>query len=114
MMIHRPFRGLQNGPVRAKKACDETGWRTSQPPGRTKMGMETLHKAALAAGFVMVPPEDEPFVAGAGYEQADETKDNLPAISSPRRASAARDAMIAAAGWIKDHLPVASGGRAPA
>lgn len=75
------------------------------------MGMETLHKAASAAGFAMAPPEDDPPVAhdDVGVVRGSQ----LPVIASWHRPSTARDVLAAAAGWIRGHLPL-TGGRAPA
>jgi hypothetical protein len=84
------------------------------------MGIETLQKAALAAGFVMATPDDEP-LRDVTYADAAEEAWQPPtgqwlvplAHAQPRRASA-RDAMATAAAWVRDHLPTMMGGRAPA
>ena len=51
------------------------------------MSIERLHRAALAAGFAMAPPDDEP---GAELDGATRRADvpaasNLPAVVSPVR-----------------------------
>lgn len=82
------------------------------------MGIESLHKAALAAGFAMATPDDDPpvetrhpapdpdeFVQPAGQWR--------PLFGSMHMRGGTRDAILGAVGWIRDHLP-AVGGRAPA
>ena len=83
------------------------------------MGIETLQKAALAAGFVMAAPDDDP-PADEMFADGDEdvwqpAKGQwlVPSISAPPRRAGPRDAMVSAAAWIRDHLPL-MGGRAPA
>jgi hypothetical protein len=80
--------------------------------GRTTMGMETLNKAASAAGFAMAPPEDEP---PATHDDVRVVRggSQLPMLAPWHRPSTARDVLTAAAGWIRGHLPL-TGGRAPA
>lgn len=83
------------------------------------MGIETLQKAALAAGFVMATPDDDP----PGDElYADSTENDwqlatgrslVPLSEVPSRRAGARESLATAAAWIKDRLSM-NGGRAPA
>ena len=81
------------------------------------MGIETLQKAALAAGFVMATPDDDPpgeeIFAAADEEVWQPASGQWLLASGPSRRSVARDTMASAAAWIRDHLPQ-MGGRAPA
>lgn len=82
------------------------------------MGIETLQKAALAAGFVMAAPDDAPpaeeLFADAGEAWQPGTGQWLvPAHGPAPRRPAMRDAMTSAAAWLREHLPL-MGGRAPA
>jgi hypothetical protein len=78
------------------------------------MGIESLQKAALAAGFAMATPDDDPpmqtHAAVADVQWARWRPAFLGTAPGP---GGARDAIVAAVGWMKDHLP-AAGGRAPA
>lgn len=82
------------------------------------MGIETLQKAALAAGFVMATPDDDPPVEPM-FDEADEGNSYsaqgqwLVALPhTPAKRASARDQMASAMSWIRDHLPLM--GRAPA
>lgn len=82
------------------------------------MGIETLQRAALAAGFVMATPDDDPPPADAFADteqdlwQPAQGQWLVPlAHMSPKRSNP-RDAMVTAAAWLRDHLPLM--GRAPA
>ena len=83
------------------------------------MGIETLQKAALAAGFVMATPDDEPSRDATYADAAEEAWQPaagrwlVPLANVPPRRASARDAVASAAAWIRDHLPM-TGGRAPA
>ncbi len=83
------------------------------------MGIETLQKAALAAGFVMATPDDEPLQDVTHADAAEEAWQPasgrwlVPLANVPPRRASARDAVASAAAWIRDHLPM-TGGRAPA
>jgi len=81
------------------------------------MGIETLQKAALAAGFVMATPDDDP-PAELMFDEADDISQPAQGqwlVALPRttaRRASARDQMASAMTWIRDHLPLM--GRAPA
>lgn len=83
------------------------------------MGIETLQKAALAAGFVMATPDDDPPVEGL-YSDAAENDWRpatgqwlVPMEGEPARRTGPRDSLATAAAWIRDRLSL-TGGRAPA
>lgn len=83
------------------------------------MGIESLQKAALAAGFVMATPDDDP-PSEEIFAEADETVWQpaagqwlVPVSGGMARRPGAREAVVSAAAWIRDHLPL-MGGRAPA
>jgi hypothetical protein len=82
------------------------------------MGIETLQKAALAAGFAMATPDDNPpveDVAPPVHEPFRQTGQWLvPIAGSSQHHSTARDSFATAFAWVRNHLPMAGGGRAPA
>ena len=82
------------------------------------MGIETLQKAALAAGFAMATPDDTPPVediAPPVHEPFRQTGQWLvPVASAPHHHSATRESFATALAWLKNHLPMAGSGRAPA
>jgi hypothetical protein len=82
------------------------------------MGIETLQKAALAAGFVMATPDDDPPVEPM-FDESDEDMGRraqgqwlVPLAHAPARRTSPRDQMASAMAWIRHHLPLM--GRAPA
>jgi hypothetical protein len=80
------------------------------------MGIETLQKAAAAAGFAMATPDDDPPIASSPEPAADvvhRTGQWLVPVQHPTSRFAARESVAAAAAWIRNHLPM-MGGRAPA
>lgn len=82
------------------------------------MGIETLQKAALAAGFAMATPDDSPPIeettSGPLHEPFRQTGQWLVPAAAPRHPSNARDSLATALAWVRNHLPMAGGGRAPA
>lgn len=82
------------------------------------MGIETLQKAALAAGFAMATPDDSPPIEGIPsapvHEPFRQTGQWLVPAAGPRHHSSARDSFATALAWVRNHLPMAGGGRAPA
>lgn len=82
------------------------------------MGIETLQKAALAAGFVMATLDDDPPVEEFYPEAAESdlqpaTGQWLVSLANVPRRPSPRDTLATAAAWIRHHLPL-TGGRAPA
>jgi hypothetical protein len=81
------------------------------------MGIETLQKAALAAGFVMATLDDDtveefhPETAESEFQPA--TGQWLVSLANVPRRPSPRDTLATAAAWIRHHLPL-TGGRAPA
>jgi hypothetical protein len=83
------------------------------------MGIETLQKAALAAGFAMATPDDTPPVEDIPpapvHEPFRKTGQWLvPVAGTPPHHSSARDSIATALAWVRNHLPMAGSGRAPA
>jgi len=85
------------------------------------MGIETLQKAAAAAGYAMATPDDDPPTMVATPETPPRREMPrstgqwlVPVASEPVGKAPARDGMSAAAAWIRNHLPAMGGGRAPA
>jgi len=83
------------------------------------MGIETLQKAALAAGFAMATPDDNPPVEEIApslvHEPFRQTGQWLvPAAGSASRHPTTRDSLAAAFAWVRSHLPMTGSGRAPA
>ncbi|MFM9849920.1 MAG: hypothetical protein ACKVP3_22540 [Hyphomicrobiaceae bacterium] len=83
------------------------------------MGIETLQKAALAAGFAMATPDDNPPAADIApspvHEPFRQTGQWLvPVAGTPQHHSTARDSLATALAWVRNHLPMTGGGRAPA
>jgi hypothetical protein len=77
------------------------------------MGIESLHKAALAAGFAMATPDDDPPLDVQGPADALRPHRWRSFVGIADRGAATRDSVTAAVGWLRDRLPV-MGGRAPA
>jgi hypothetical protein len=83
------------------------------------MGIETLQKAALAAGFAMATPDDNPPLEDAAPPLAHEPFRQtgqwlVPVADHAAHHQSARDSLSAAFTWIRNHLPMAGSGRAPA
>lgn len=80
------------------------------------MGIESLHKAALAAGFAMATPDDDPPVETRHLvpdEDVQPAGQWRPFFGAMHMRAGTRDTILGAVGWIKDRLHVV-GGRAPA
>jgi hypothetical protein len=90
----------------------------SESRRRTQMGIETLQKAALAAGFAMATPDDNPPVddipASSPHEPFRQTGQWLVPVAGTPQHHTARDSFATALTWVRNHLPMAGGGRAPA
>jgi hypothetical protein len=83
------------------------------------MGIETLQKAALAAGFAMATPDDNPPVedipASPPHEPFRRTGQWLvPVAATSQHHSSTRESFATALAWVRNHFPSAGGGRAPA
>lgn len=79
------------------------------------MGIETLQKAALAAGFAMATPDDCPPVediAPPVHEPFRQTGQWLVPVAGPPQHHST--SLATALAWLKNHLPMAGSGRAPA
>lgn len=75
------------------------------------MGIETLHRAADAAGYAMAAPDDE-IVSTAEQIRKMEALAHV-AAKSEQHKNAAIEAVSVATNWLRVRLPLA-GGRAPA
>ena len=76
------------------------------------MGIESLTKAAEAAGYAMAAPDDEPAAAPQRVQADVESRALL--LAAPRvESTGVQETVTAATGWLKGYLP-AFGGRAPA
>lgn len=83
------------------------------------MGIEALQKAALAAGFAMATPDDNPPVEDIAPSPVHEPFRRtgqwlVPVAGHPAHHQSRRDSLSAAFAWVRNHLPMAGSGRAPA
>jgi hypothetical protein len=74
------------------------------------MGIETLNRAADAAGYAMAAPDDEVF---SGEDRTVIAAEKTSSLKSEDVKSTSFDAVAMATTWIREHLPL-TGGRAPA
>ena len=106
------FSSRQGADVRTQRGASESRRRTA-------MGIETLQKAALAAGFAMATPDDNPPVEetapSLGHEPFRQTGQWLmPVAGNTPQHPTTRDSLVAAFAWVRNHLPMTGSGRAPA
>jgi hypothetical protein len=83
------------------------------------MGIETLQKAALAAGFAMATPDDNPPLEDVAPPPAHEPFRRtgqwlVPVAGHAAHHQSTRDSIAAAFTWVRNHLPMTGSGRAPA
>jgi hypothetical protein len=81
------------------------------------MSIESLLKAADAAGYAMAAPDDDPFETPARRAEVQHSTQRVVVIhapSQPTRVGHPTESLTVAAEWIKGHLPSMFGGRAPA
>ena len=76
--------------------------------------MESLQKAAEAAGYAMAAFDDEPMIAPYEPEfEISESRAVVPYVPAAKIWSAS-DALTQASAWLRAHAPTYFGGRAPA